>query len=59
MATMGAKKRMIGRLIQNKRMIKEDEARETHEKVMENTAVTNEEHQKRLDLLKSLGVLKK
>jgi hypothetical protein len=60
MATMGAKKRMVARIIHNNRAKREDAGKETHERVMtEVDKVTPQDHNARLDMLKSLGIMKK
>ncbi len=60
MATMGAKKRMVSRIIQNNRAKRFDDGAATHEKVMSDSVpVSKEEHDKRLEMLKSLGIMKK
>lgn len=61
MATMGAKKRMVSRIIQNNRTKRADDGAATHDKVMSDAAtpVSKEEHDKRLEMLKSLGIMKK
>ena len=56
---MGTKKRMVSRIIQNNRARRADAGAATHEKVMsESPTVSKEDHDERMNMLKSLGLRK-